>query len=113
MVDIYNRAEVFLFPSQAEGFRMPNVEAMACECPVKTSSAFAIPEIGGKAALLLKNQNDSEEIAKKINELINNKRLREELIDMGFTQIKPYDWARSAEKMYRVYLNLLAQKGLI
>lgn len=46
----YAHAEALLFPSFAEGFGMPPIEAMAAGCPVFLSRATSLPEIGGDAA---------------------------------------------------------------
>jgi glycosyltransferase involved in cell wall biosynthesis len=62
-VSLMNGARAFLFPSLAEGFGMPNVEAMACSCPVVTTRIFAIPEVVGDAAVLLDDPLDAEAMA--------------------------------------------------
>ncbi len=49
----YSMAGALLFPSYYESFGIPLVEAMACGCPVITSSAPACPEVVGDAALVL------------------------------------------------------------
>ena len=50
---MYSRASAFLFPSLAEGFGWPIIEAMACGCPVITTDEAPMNEIGGEAALYL------------------------------------------------------------
>lgn len=49
----YSKARVFLFPSLAEGFGWPIVEAQACGCPVITTDAAPMNEIGGPASSYL------------------------------------------------------------
>jgi glycosyltransferase involved in cell wall biosynthesis len=48
---LYSRAELLLFPSLAEGFGWPVIEAQACGCPVVTSNRRPMQEIGGDAAV--------------------------------------------------------------
>ncbi len=50
---LYAHAEVLLFPSLAEGFGWPIVEAMACACPVITTGEPPMTEVGGDAAVYL------------------------------------------------------------
>ena len=49
--ELYRAAEVFVYPSLAEGFGLPVLEAMACGTPVVASTADALVEVGGDAAL--------------------------------------------------------------
>jgi glycosyltransferase involved in cell wall biosynthesis len=49
----YSTAEAFLFPSIAEGFGWPLVEAQACGCPVMTTDAAPMNEVAGDAAVYL------------------------------------------------------------
>lgn len=53
VVALYNRAEALLFPSHAEGFGWPILEAMACGCPVITTNRAPMSEIAADAATLL------------------------------------------------------------
>jgi glycosyltransferase involved in cell wall biosynthesis len=48
---LYCRAHALLFPSLAEGFGWPLLEAHACDCPVIASINASIPEVAGNAAL--------------------------------------------------------------
>lgn len=48
---LYCRAHALLFPSLAEGFGWPLLEAQACDCPVIASTTTSIPEVAGNAAL--------------------------------------------------------------
>jgi glycosyltransferase involved in cell wall biosynthesis len=50
---LYSYADVFLFPSISEGFGWPIIEAQACGCPVITTNAAPMNEIGGPAATYL------------------------------------------------------------
>ncbi len=47
---LYTHARAYVFPSVYEGFGLPPIEAMLCECPVIAANAASIPEICGPAA---------------------------------------------------------------
>jgi len=49
VVALYNRASALLFPSHAEGFGWPILEALACGCPVITTNRPPMTEVGGEA----------------------------------------------------------------
>jgi len=106
-VRLYNHATAFLFPSLAEGFGMPNIEAMACGCPVITSQIFAIPEVVGDAALLMPDPQNTADMADKLELLFTNEELRSDLITRGLARTRNYrSWEPSARKMLRVYEKL-------
>lgn len=109
VIGLLNLADVFVFPSFFEGCGMPNLEAMACGCPVITSNAFAIPEIVGDAALILKNNSDPGELASKIIEVLENENLRKNLIEKGLERIKLYSWKESAQTVLNIYEKCLRQ----
>ncbi|MGC2758826.1 glycosyltransferase, partial [Candidatus Binatus sp.] len=50
LASVYRRAAVVLLPSDAEGFALPLVEAMACGRPVVASDLPVLREVGGEAA---------------------------------------------------------------
>lgn len=57
--DLYRAAELFAFPSLYEGFGFPPVEAMACGCPVMSSTRGALGEVVGEAAALVEPEDVS------------------------------------------------------
>lgn len=57
LIDIYNLADVFVFPSLYEGFGIPPLEAMACGTPVIAANNSSIPEVVGDAAILVKTKD--------------------------------------------------------
>ncbi len=50
LADLYQRAALVLLPSEAEGFGLPVVEAMACGTPVLASDLPVLREVGAAAA---------------------------------------------------------------
>jgi glycosyltransferase involved in cell wall biosynthesis len=104
-------ADFFVFPSLAEGFGMPNVEAMAAGCPVITSAAFAIPEIVGDAAVVIEDPMDAGAFARAMEEIARNKTLRESLVRKGLERIKLFSWDESAEKLMAMYDRILSGTG--
>jgi glycosyltransferase involved in cell wall biosynthesis len=105
VVELYNGAFAFLFPSRAEGFGMPNVEAMACGCPAITSNAFALPEIVGDAALIVEPE-DHDALAAAILRLHREPELRSELIARGLDRAASYSWEKSARTVLEIYSRL-------
>ncbi len=100
LVELYNAAGIFVFPSLYEGFGLPIIEAMACGCPVIASNRSSVPEACGNAAIIIDPNED--ELAKTIKELIKNKKLRNELRHRGLERAKSFGWDKTAEEWYGI-----------
>jgi glycosyltransferase involved in cell wall biosynthesis len=104
---LYANASIFVFPSLYEGFGLPPLEAMACGAPVLTSWAASLPEVCGKAAVYVDPLSEAS-IAEGIKELLMSPSKREELIALGFANIKRFSWARFAASTWQVYHDAMA-----
>lgn len=104
--ELYNSADVFLFPSLLEGFGMPSLEAMAAGCPVVCSNATSIPEVVGGAALLHEATN-AQAFAHSIQQVITDSELRSSLRAKGQARAAQFSWDTAARDMMQVYKQLL------
>lgn len=100
----YNAADVFCFPSLYEGFGLPILEAMSCGCPVISSCLTSLPEVVGDAGILI--EPTEEKFAEKIEELLENEKLRNELAEKGIKRAKEFSWKKTAEETFKVYEQL-------
>ena len=98
----YARARAFLFPSLYEGFGLPPLEAMAHGTPVVTSNVSSLPEIFGRAAVLVNPENVFD-IARGIRQVLTDESLRQELIRRGNELVRRYSWEHSARQLLQVY----------
>lgn len=64
---LFRSAKVFVFPSLAEGFGLPPLEAMACGAPVIAARSTSIPEVLGDAAGWFE-PGDVDELAARLQE---------------------------------------------
>lgn len=87
------------YVSLFEGFGLPILEAMHCKVPVLTSNRSAMPEVAGKAALLV-NPLDVEEIAKGLQVLYEDEQLRAQLVKQGVQERKRFTWEQAATLVY-------------
>lgn len=94
---LYQHALAFLYPSFYEGFGLPILEAMQCGTPVITSNATAMPEVAGKAALLV-NPNKPNELKSAMHEVYRDEKLRADLIEKGFSQAEGFAWKKAAQQ---------------
>ncbi|MDP2585409.1 MAG: glycosyltransferase family 1 protein [Candidatus Levybacteria bacterium] len=93
----YKNAVCFVLPSLYEGFGLPVLEAMQYGCPVITSNISSLPEAGGDAALYV-DPLDANDIAKKLELVINDNDLRQKFIKKGYEQIKKFSWEKTAKE---------------
>lgn len=107
LVGLYNGATALAYPSLFEGFGLPIIEAFACQCPVITSDTSSMPEIAGKAGLLVDPYN-IEAISKAMSLLSSNDLLRSSLIKKGILRSKSFDWKDAAEKTLRVIRGVMS-----
>jgi glycosyltransferase involved in cell wall biosynthesis len=93
MPALYRGAAALVFPSFFEGFGMPLLEAMWCDCPVVCSNTTSLPEIAGDAALLIDPQAP-EELAEALYRVLTDEALRHTLIERGQQQAAKFSWRR-------------------
>lgn len=98
LVDLYNNASLFIYPSLYEGFGIPPLEAQACGCPVVCSNAASLPEVGGDSTVYC-DPYSAEDIASKIKMVLDDEDLQNELRAKGFENIKRFSWEESAKKI--------------
>lgn len=107
VADLYRMADLFLNGTLAEGFGMPNVEAMQAGCPVVTTGAFAIPEVVGDGAIVVEDVNSPEDLARAAVRVISDRRLRSDLVQRGRDRASQFSWRTGAEKLLDVYQRAL------
>ena len=100
--NLYKQATVFTFPSLYEGFGMPIIEAMSMGCPVLTSTDPACMEVSGTAALHV-DPLSVESITRGLQKMLNDAQLRQEMIAVGFENIKRFSWSFAAQKHLEVF----------
>lgn len=91
-------ADVFLFPSFCEGFGIPIVEAQSVGVPVVTSSIGPMDEISGNKDICVDPSNEME-IATKVNSLIKDQDVRNDVIEKGRINIQRFSWEECATKI--------------
>jgi len=94
---LYKNASLFVLPSLYEGFGIPILEAMSFGCPVISSFTSSLPEIGGDACLYF-DPTSKEDLKEKILQLLNNKKLRNELVKKGKERVKLFSWKKCGEE---------------
>lgn len=100
-------AEYLVFPSLFEGFGMPILEAMSLGCPVLSSRAASLPEVGGDAAEYFDPTNEEEFIALIDSVLSENGIDREAMILKGHENAKRFSWDKTFRETVEVYKDLL------
>jgi glycosyltransferase involved in cell wall biosynthesis len=96
---LYAAATVFAYPSLYEGFGIPPLEAMACGTPVVASTAGALPEVLGDAALLV-DPYDEDALAAALQAAAED---RGDLRRRGLLRAARYTWPRAAAETWQLY----------
>ncbi|MDR0588740.1 MAG: glycosyltransferase family 4 protein [Burkholderiales bacterium] len=97
MVALYNRCELFVFPSWYEGFGLPALEAMACGAPTIVSNTSSLPEVMGREDVLFDPYND-QSIAEKITQVLTDDAFKKDLRDYGLVQSTKFSWDKTAQR---------------
>lgn len=106
LLNIYNGAELFVFPSFYEGWTSPPLEAMACGTPVITSNCSSLPETVGNAAIQV-DPNNTEALAYEMERVLADPILQSDLIKKGFIHARSHTWERAAKKMIEVFADII------
>lgn len=103
LIKFYNLAQIFVLPSFYEGYGLPVLEAMRCGTPVACSNISALLEVAGDAVVYF-DPNDSKDMAKKINLLIEDQDLKDTLRNRGILRAKKFSWTKAAIVAYESFL---------
>lgn len=96
-------ASVFVYPSLYEGFGFPVLEAMACATPVVTSKTSSLPEVAGKASVLI-DPLSRQAIANGISQALSR---QGNLASLGLKRVKQFTWQRAARQTAALYQRVL------
>ncbi|MCA2976795.1 MAG: glycosyltransferase family 4 protein [Myxococcaceae bacterium] len=99
---LMRRAGVFVFPSRAEGFGLPPLEAMRLGVPTIVSDAAALPEVVGDGAWTV-GVDDADGLAQRLDRLLGDASLRRSLGEAGRLRASTFTWSRCARETASVY----------
>ena len=105
VLSYYSTCDIFCSPAIfGESFGLVLVEAMACGKPVVAFANEGYQQVlKGKGAKFLAKPRDYKTLAKKLEILIKNPKLRKEMGEWGQTEAQKYSWPKIAEKVLNFY----------
>lgn len=107
---LYEKAELFVFPSNAEGFGLPPLEAMGHGTPVAAANASCIPEILGDAAEYF-DPDDPDNIEQVIRRILESTENSASMAEKGKVRAAEFTWERCAHATLDVYREVLVAEG--
>ncbi len=106
LCQLYNMAEVFVFPSFYEGFGFPILEAFCCGAAVITAQTSSCGEIAGEAAISV-DPGDCKEMANAMEQVLTDKTFKESLRKAGLKRARDFSFEKMAQGTLEVYRSLL------
>nr|WP_223217215.1 glycosyltransferase family 1 protein [Rhizobium cauense] len=95
---LYSHARFLAMPSLYEGFGFPIIEANAMGVPVLTSSSSSMPEVAGKAGILV-DPNSVQSIRDGLEDLASNDDLHSRLVEQARPNAARFNWTKSAQEL--------------
>lgn len=99
---VYGGATAFLFPSYAEGFGLPILEAMSCGVPVLSSNRTSLPEVAGDAAQLL-DPDDADHWVEATAQVLEDSALSAVMRARGLARVEAWSWDSTANQLISGY----------
>ena len=113
MVNVLERAKVFLFPSLYEGFGMATAEAMACGCAaVVTPTGFGGSLVNDTEALVRPFQ-DVDKLSDAARQLLSNRVLRDNIAQAGRKRVSELTWSRQVDRLDAAYRQWTASNEVV
>lgn len=106
LLRLFQGARLFVYPSLAEGFGLPPLEAMACGVPTVVSDRSSLPEVVGDGGLKI-DALDPRAWAEAIRGVLREPSLAAELGERGRRRASAFSWDRAAGEMESVFAEAL------
>jgi glycosyltransferase involved in cell wall biosynthesis len=100
---VYTRADLLCFPSLAEGFGFPPLQAAQCGTPVVASDIPAVRESLATHAAYIRDPASTESIADAVRLVLDDRALREGMVAGAVGRAREYRWERAARSHLDVY----------
>jgi glycosyltransferase involved in cell wall biosynthesis len=107
---LFRRAEVIAYPSLAEGFGMPALEALASGTPLVTTSGSALEEVVGDAALLVPPA-DADALVHALSTVLDDPRVAARLRAAGPARAASFTWERSIDAHIAAYGRAIGRRA--
>lgn len=102
----YNAADLFVLPSQYEGFGMPIVDAMACGTPVIAANNSSLPEAIGQAGMLFA-PNSVADLAERMANVLYNAEISDKMRQLGMEHARTFSWEQAGRETAVIYQKVL------
>ena len=106
LLPLLKLSSALVFPSLAEGFGLPVLEAFAANVPVITSNSTSLPEVAGDAAILV-NPLDVQALCDAMHRSLEDSDLMEHNKRIGQERARHFTWAACAQATMDVYRKTL------
>jgi phosphatidylinositol alpha-1,6-mannosyltransferase len=112
--ELLNKSDIFVLPASGEGYDVEGfgivfLEAQAACTPVIGSSVGGAPEAIGEGGILLDDETNPTELAKKIDVLLNNSETRCKYVRNGEMRINEFDIVPICEEYVTLYKSIISQ----
>lgn len=110
LIAVFQNADLFVYPTRAEGFGLPLLQAFSLGVPVLTTRSGSIPEIAGQAV----HFTDPEDVPRMTQEMLNilvDSSEAHHLAMAGYLQAQKFTWQATAKKTLAVYQQALGPEG--
>jgi alpha-1,3-rhamnosyl/mannosyltransferase len=99
LAGLYANAELFVLPSEDEGFGLPALEAMASGTPVIVSDGGALPEVVGGAGMMF-CLSEPNGLSQMLRECLSKGQLGD-LREKGVARAQHFSWPATAELVWK------------
>jgi glycosyltransferase involved in cell wall biosynthesis len=101
----YRYATVYAFVSINEGFGIPVLEAFQNNLPILIAGNTSLPEVAGDAAITC-DPFDTKDIRDKLDLILKDQELRNQLIEKGQNRLKAFSWDATARGILSVFTQI-------
>lgn len=105
LCELLNQSIALLYLSEYEGFGIPVLEGMASGTPVIATRRSSIPEVAGRAGILLED-NSAENVAHEIAKLVEDEDYRTSKIQAGLSRAQEFSWEKTTRETKEFYKNI-------